>query len=292
MTALDSVSAVNGRRSNVLSIALWVVALYFLLPLVWLAVASTKSNADLFSTFGYAFGRTFAFFDNVVNVFTWSRGDYGRWLLNTLIYALVSAVGAAALTTAAGYAFAMYRFPGDRFMFNSLLAAIMVPTTALAIPTYLLFAGVGMTNTPFAIILPSLVSPFAVYLMRIFAADAVSPTLLEAARIDGASEMRIFFQIGLPLLGPGIVTVFLFTLVATWNNYFLPLIMLSDDSLYPVTVGLAQWRAASMGGGSTTDALYANVVTGSFLSVVPLIVAFLFLQRYWVSGLSAGSVKE
>jgi multiple sugar transport system permease protein len=270
VTALDSVSAVNGRRSNVLSIALWVVALYFLLPLVWLAVASTKSNADLFSTFGYAFGRTFAFFDNVVNVFAWSRGDYGRWLLNTLIYALVSAVGGGART----------------------MAAIMVPTTALAIPTYLLFAGVGMTNTPFAIILPSLVSPFAVYLMRIFAADAVSPTLLEAARIDGASEMRIFFQIGLPLLGPGIVTVFLFTLVATWNNYFLPLIMLSDDSLYPVTVGLAQWRAASMGGGSTTDALYANVVTGSFLSVVPLIVAFLFLQRYWVSGLSAGSVKE
>jgi multiple sugar transport system permease protein len=280
------------QRSTVLTVALIAVAAYFLIPLLWLVISSTKSNADLFSTFGFSFGRSFDFVDNVISVFTYGDGIFGRWLGNTALYAIGSALGAAILTTAAGYAFAMYRFPGDRIMYGSLLAAVMVPTTALAIPTYLLFATVGLTNTPFAVILPSLVSPFAVYLMRVFAAEAIPPTLIEAARIDGAGELRIFWQIAIRLLTPGIVTVFLFTLVATWNNYFLPLIMLSDDSLYPVTLGLAQWQAISEGGGGVSEALYANVITGSLLSVIPLIVAFLYLQKYWVSGLAAGSVKE
>jgi len=146
-------------------------------------------------------------------------------------------------------------------------------------------------NTPWAIILPSLVSPFGLYLMRIYAQDAIPDTLIEAGRIDGASEMGIFFKIVLRSLAPGIVTVLLFTLVATWNNYFLPLIMLNDPDLYPITVGLAAWSSQSVGGGGSTGELLALVVTGSMLSVVPLIAAFLLLQRYWESGLTAGGVK-
>ena len=119
----------------------------------------------------------------------------------------------------------------------------MIPLTALAIPTYLLFSSAGLTNTPWAVILPSLVSPFSVFLMRVYAADAVPDSLIEAARVDGAGEFRIFWQVGIRLLGPGIVTVMLFTLVATWNNYFLPLIMLNSGELYPLTVGLAQQQA-------------------------------------------------
>ena len=130
----------------------------------------------------------------------------------------------------------------------------MVPTTALAIPTYLLFAKVGLVNTPWAVILPSLVSPFGLYLMRVYAEDAVPDSLIEAARIDGAGEARIFFRIALRLLAPGLVTVLLFTLVATWNNYFLPLIMLNDPSLYPITVGLASWAAQAAGGGPARTA--------------------------------------
>ena len=115
----------------------------------------------------------------------------------------------------------------------------MIPLTALALPTYLLFSPAGLTDTPWAVIIPSLVSPFGVYLMRVYAADAIPDDLIEAARVDGAGEFRIFWQVGLRLLGPGLVTVFLFTLVATWNNYFLPLIMLNSSDLYPITVGLA-----------------------------------------------------
>jgi multiple sugar transport system permease protein len=141
-----------------------------------------------------------------------------------------------------------------------------------------------------AIILPSLVSPFGVYLMRVYAADSVDDSLLEAARIDGAGEIRIFLTIGLRLLTPGIVTVVLFQLVATWNNYFLPLIMLNTPGLYPVTVGLAQWQASAAAGGGA-QVLFSTVLTGSLVSIIPLIIAFLFLQRYWQSGLATGGVK-
>jgi multiple sugar transport system permease protein len=163
--------------------------------------------------------------------------------------------------------------------------------TALAIPTYLLFSKASLTDTPLAVILPSLVSPFGVFLMRVYAADAVPDSLLEAARVDGAGELRIFLSVAMRLLAPGFVTVLLFQLVATWNNYFLPLIMLNNSHLFPLTVGLAQWQStASAGSGS--QALFSMVITGSLVSIVPLVIAFLFLQRYWQSGLATGGVKQ
>jgi multiple sugar transport system permease protein len=278
------------KRSTPLTIALWACALYFLFPLLWLVIASTKNNADLFSTFGLWFGRNFSLVENLQNVFTTQDGIYVRWMVNTAVYAGVSGIGAALLATMAGYAFAKYRFPGGTLLFSIVLGAIMVPLTALAIPTYLLFSNVGLTNTPWAIILPSLVSPFGVFLMRVYAADAIPDGLIEAARIDGAGEFRIFWQVSLRLLAPGIVTVFLFALVATWNNYFLPLIMLNTPELFPLTVGLAQQQAASAAGGGA-QALFSTVITGSLVSILPLIAAFLYLQKYWQSGLATGGVK-
>jgi multiple sugar transport system permease protein len=140
------------------------------------------------------------------------------------------------------------------------------------------------------VILPSLVSPFGVYLMRVYAADAVDTQLLEAARVDGAGELRIFFTVAMRLLAPGFITVLLFTLVATWNNYFLPLIMLSTPDLYPLTVGLAQWQSAAAA-GSGGQVLFSSVITGSLVSIVPLVIAFLYLQKYWQAGLATGGVK-
>jgi multiple sugar transport system permease protein len=278
------------KRSTVLTIIVWTTLIYFIVPLLWLFISTTKNNSDLFSTFGLWFGHSFDFFANLQNLFTFQGGVFWQWLLNTVIYAVVSALGAAILATACGYSLAKYRFRGRNAVFSVILGSIMVPLTALAIPTYLLFAAANLTDSMWAVILPSLVSPFGVYLMRVYAADAVDDSLLEAARIDGAGEFRIFGTIGLRLLGPGIVTVLLFQLVATWNNYFLPLIMLNTPSLFPVTVGLAQWQAtASAGGGA--QVLFSTVLTGAFVSIIPLIVAFLFLQRYWQSGIAAGSVK-
>ena len=281
------------HRSTPLTIAMLAALAYFLLPLLWLLIASTKSTQDLFNSFGLWFSRSPRLLTNIRDTFTQDGGVFARWLLNTAVYAIVSAVGAALLAAAGGYGFAKFRFRGDRAAFNLVLGAIMVPTTALAIPTYLLFAKAGLVNTPWAIILPSLVNPFGLYLMRIYAADAVPDSLLEAARIDGAGEARIFCRIALRLLAPGLVTVLLFTLVATWNNYFLPLIMLNDPKLYPITVGLSSWAAqAQNGGAGASSDMLALVVTGSLISIIPLVAAFLLLQRYWQSGLANGSVKQ
>jgi multiple sugar transport system permease protein len=263
--------------------------IYFLMPLVWLVIASTKSQDDLFSSFGLWF-HGFHLWDNIQDTFSKDGGVFLTWARNTLMYSVISAGGAALLAAAAGYGFAKFEFRGKGLLFWIVLGSVMVPQTALAIPTYLLFAKIGLNNNPFAFILPSLVSPFGIYLMRIYAESAVPSDLIEAARIDGAGEFMIFRRIAFRLLGPAFVTVLLFAFVSTWNNYFLPLVLFSDEKWYPLTVGLAQWNMQATAGGGATAA-FNLVITGSLISVVPLIIAFLFLQRYWQSGLSAGSVK-
>ncbi len=293
--ARDRTAATAARRQRrrgtfLPTLFMAVCFVYFVLPLVWLLISSTKTNGSLFDSFGYWFDRPFNLVQNIRDVFSFGDGVFGRWMLNSALYAVVAAGGAAILATLAGYGFAKYEFPGKKLLFGIVLGSIMVPTTALAIPTYLMFSKIGLVDTPWAIIVPSLVSPFGIYLMRIYAADAIDYSLIESARIDGAHEFKIFRSVALRLLVPGFVTVLLFTLVATWNNYFLPLVMLNNPNYFPVTIGLAQWNASANAGGGA-QALFSIVVTGSLLSIIPLILAFLFLQRYWQSGLTTGSVK-
>ena len=281
----------HGKRSVVLTVVILAIVAYFLFPLWWLLISSTKTNSGLFSSSGLWLAKDFNLWANLVKVFTYNNGIFLLWLRNTVLYAVVAALGSAMLSTMAGYALAKLRFKARELLFSIILGSIMVPMTALAIPTFLLFSRMGLANTPWAVIVPSLVSPFGVYLMRVYAAGAVDRSLLESARVDGAGEVRIFTTIALRLLAPGFITVLLFQLVATWNNYFLPLIMLSNQRLYPLTVGLALWQqSASSGAGS--QPLYSIVITGSLVSIIPLIVAFLFLQKYWQSGLAAGAVKQ
>lgn len=282
----------HDRPSSLLTILLWTCGLYFILPLVWLALSSTKSTTQLFTTFGFSFGTAGRLWRNISTVFTEDDGIYLRWLVNTVVYAGVSAGVATLFCSMGGYAFAKYDFPFGKTLFNVTLGAVMIPMTALAIPTYLLFARVGLTNTPLAVVLPSMVSPFGIFLMRVYAADAVSDSLIEAARIDGAGELRIFWRVSFRMLMPGMITVFLFSLVATWNNYILPLIMLNSPKLYPITVGLAQELSAATSGGGAYTVQLSGVITGAFISVVPLVACFLYLQRYWQAGLSSGAVKD
>jgi len=277
------------KKSVWLTVIMGIGVIYSLLPLFWLFVSSTKTQAELLNSFGLWFSGPFAFFDNIVATLTYDDGVFVRWFLNTLLYVVVGAGGATFLATLGGYGLAKFNFPGKKAVFAVVIGAVAIPGTALAVPTFLMFSQMGLTNTPWAIILPSLISPFGLYLIWTYALDAVPTEVLEAARMDGAGEFRTFFTISLKLLAPGLVTVLLFTVVATWNNYFLPLIMLSEPTWYPLTVGLNQWNAqASTAGG---DPIYNLVITGSLLTIIPIIVAFLFLQRFWQSGLAAGSVK-
>jgi multiple sugar transport system permease protein len=282
------------RRSNALTVAMGLMLIYTFLPLFWLFVSTTKSQESLFSSFGLWFGHGFAFFHNVKMVLDYQNGIYLRWFGNTLLYSVVGAGGAALISTLGGYGLAKYRFRGRNLLFGLVLGAIAIPTTALAVPTYLLYAKIGLINTPWAVLIPALASPFGLYLMRVYALEAVPDSMLEAARIDGSGELRTFFTISLRLLAPGFVTVLLFALVTTWNNYFLPLIVLSDPKWYPLTVGLGYLNQTATSGVQATNGvqLYPLILMGSLLAVLPLIIAFLFLQRYWQSGLAAGSVKQ
>jgi multiple sugar transport system permease protein len=273
--------------SVVVTTAMFVAAVYFLLPVVWLAISATKSASDLSTTFGLWFsgnhlGR------NLHDTVTFGDGLYLRWLANSALYSVVGAAAATLLSAMAGYALAKFTFRGRGATFSAILAGVLVPPTALAVPLFLMLAGAGMTNTVWSVLLPSTISPFGVYLARVYAAASVPDELLEAGRIDGAGDVRMFYTVSLRLMAPALITIFLFQFVAIWNNFLLPLVMLTTDRLYPVTLGLYTLNTQI-----TRDPdLKAVVVTGSLLSIIPLILAFLALQRFWRTGLAAGAVKD
>jgi multiple sugar transport system permease protein len=279
-------AAAASRRPAFLPTAVLLLgALYCLLPVAWVVAASTKSGSSLFTTFTFAPSTSFA--ENVTDLFAYADGIYWKWVFNTALYAGGGALLSAALSGLTGYALAKYRFPGRTLIFNILLAGVLVPTIVLAVPQYLLLAKVGMTNTYWSVLLPSIVSPYGIYLARIYAAAAVPDTVIEAARTDGAGEFRIFWTLARPMMTPGLVTVFLFQFVAIWNNFLLPFIMLADDTKFPVTLGLY----TMLNRGATTPALYSLVITGSLLSIIPLVALFLSLQRFWRIDLISGAVK-
>lgn len=280
-------AAPRPTRSGILATAfMFVCAAYFLLPAWWLIVSSTKGPSTLYASEGFWFSQLH-FVSNLTGLFTYDGGIYWHWLANTLLYAGAGALCATLLASAAGYALAKYEFPGRQLIFSIILGGVLIPGTALALPLYLLLSHAGLTNTYWAVFLPSIVSPFGVYLARVYAAAAIPDELIEAGRIDGASEGRIFWTVALRIMSPALVTMFLFQFVAIWNNFFLPLVMLSNTSLYPVTLGLYTWNNEY----GQAPQLVSYVVIGSLISVIPLVIAFLSLQRFWRSGLTAGSVK-
>lgn len=274
-----------GPKNIVAYLLLVALSVYFLTPLYWLIVAATKDNTDLFSSFGLWFAH-FNLWQNLVGTFTYGGGEYARWILNTVLYAVVGGFFGMLISVMGGYALAKYKFPGRNVIFGLVLGAVLVPQTTLALPLYMVMSKIGLTNTYWAVLLPSLLSPVGVLLARVYAADAVPNDLLDAARVDGAGDFRVFAQVALPLLVPGMVTIFLFQFVVIWNNFFLPLVVLSDPSYYPINLGLATWNFDP----ASHELLYNLIVTGSFLAVLPLIAMFLFLQRFWRAGLAFGSV--
>jgi multiple sugar transport system permease protein len=276
-----------GVRTQIIVVGLLTVgAIYFLLPVYWLAVSATKTTENLFGSFGLWFSEP-QLLTNLGELAGYDGGIYLRWLFNSAFYAGVGATGGTLLAAMAGYALAKYEFRGRETIFGIVIAGVLLPSTALALPLYLMVSKVDLANTYWAVLVPSMVTPFGVYLCRIYASAAVSDDLLEAARLDGAGELRIFFTMGLRVMAPALATVFLFQFVDIWNNYFLPLVMLSDSDLYPMTLGLTSWLSFA----DREPGLYQLTVGGAFVSVIPLMVAMVFLQRFVRMGITEGSVK-
>ncbi|MGW4628652.1 carbohydrate ABC transporter permease [Streptomyces rubiginosohelvolus] len=280
---------ISGNRwlsKSAVNVVLLIAAVYTLFPLIWLVSAASKDagnllGGDVFSLQGFDLAH------NLSELTAYQDGIYFRWYGNSLLYAGAGALGCSLVSVAAGYAFDKYRFRGKEKLFALVLLGVLLPSTALSLPLYLLAVETGTVNTYWAVLIPALVNPFGVYLSRIFSAGYIPDEVLEAARIDGAGELRTFWSVGLRMVMPGFVTVFLFQFTAVWNNFFLPLVMLSDKDLYPLSLGLYNWHSNA----NADPAFYPMVVTGSLLAVTPLIIAFVTLQRHWKAGLTAGSVK-
>ncbi|MFJ9019807.1 carbohydrate ABC transporter permease [Streptomyces sp. NPDC102259] len=284
--ASQSRPPLRGRIALVPTLTLLLGAVYCLLPVAWVVIASTKSGSELFSTFTFLPGTGFT--DNLRDLNAYRDGIYWQWMANSGLYAVLGALLSTCVSAFSGYALATYRFRGRETLFNVLLAGVLMPPIILAIPQYLLMAKADLTDSYWSVLLPQILSPYGVYLARIYAAAAVPSDVVEAGRMDGASEWRIFTRVALPMMVPGMVTVFLFQFVAIWNNFLLPYIMLSDDERFPLTLGLFTLLEQ----GANTPALYTLVITGAFLAVIPLVALFLVIQRFWSLDLLSGAVKS
>jgi multiple sugar transport system permease protein len=276
-------------KTTATTAVLLVAAACVLIPIYWLIVASSKDTSELFSTNTFLPSHL-SWAANFSSLFSYESGDYKWWLMNSFIYSSVTATLATVVSTMAGYGLAKYEFGGRRAAIGLVMGTLMVPATALVVPLFLLEHYMGLTDTYQGVILPLIVYPFGVYFMSIYAAEAVPDALLESARIDGAGEFRALWKVGRPILAPGMATLFLLSFIATWNNYFLPLVLLGTETRFPLTVGLSAW-AATLNEVGAGEPLYSNLILGSLISVLPMLVLFPFLQKYVARGLTFGAIS-
>ncbi len=281
------------RRSRImLTLLLSLFLVYSFVPLVYLVLSATKTNGDLFATFGFGFGTEF-------NLWQRSERSAGarQWHLHALDVqqcALFDPRRARCrdLCYRGRLCVRQVQIPRAKSdLWARAWAQCLIPQTALVVPIFLLLALSGLSDNPLGVILPSMISPIGVYLMRVYIEQGVDDELLDAARVDGAGEFLIFRSIVLRLVAPGMVTVALLSFVGTWNNYFLPLIVLRSQEYQPITVGLSTWYQLAQQGGGGGQVLFSIVITGALVSIIPVIVVFLLLRRFWQGGLTAGAIK-
>ncbi|MEU0811627.1 carbohydrate ABC transporter permease [Streptomyces sp. NPDC005970] len=275
------------RRAVVLTTGLLVLFLiYSLAPTWFLIVSATKSQTDLYSTFGLWFSSNHLG-DNLQDIWTYHDGVFARWVGNSVLYSSLGAAGSTLVSLAAGYGLSKFEFRGRGALFATIVGASLLPSTLLAFPLYLVFSEIGLTNSIWSLLIPYFINPFGVYLGKVYADSSVPTELMEAARLDGAGDLRVFWSVALPLMRTGGITIFMLDFIGIWNNFFLPLFMLNGERTFPVTLGLYSWLQQAQ----TARDMNTLVLTGSLLSIVPLAIFMFTLQRYWRSGILMGSLK-
>ena len=274
-------------------------AVFFVIPLVWLLLAPSKDVPQLNGFHGEqpisfgSFGQLQANWNELV---AFQDGRIWTWLGNSVFYAGVALVLTLIVSIPAGYALAKTDFRFRRVILILTLMVMLIPNTALVLPIFLEISAVHLVGTPWAVILPFAFFPFGVYLAYIYFSTSVSKTLLDAARIDGASEFMVFWRIALPLATPVVALVGFFNFVSNWNNYFLPFVMFPGSKTMPIQVGLVELLANVQQFNPTTAATIVitlpQLALATLISVAPVLIVFLFSQRFLVSGLTAGATKE
>ncbi|MFI1356475.1 carbohydrate ABC transporter permease [Streptomyces sp. NPDC020898] len=262
--------------------ALVLCALLTLFPFVWVISGSLRSLAEIRSDPG-AWLPHDATLDNFARLFR--TEGFGRFLVNSVVVAAIVVVGNIVAASAAGYALAKLEFAGRRLAFGAVMAAMMVPLSTVFVTQFVITVDLGLADTLTGIALPGVALPLSVFIMRQYAMS-IPDELLEAARIDGAGEFRIFFRIFLPLAGPAVATITIMSFLNSWNNFIWPLIVAQSMDTYTLPVGLA---ATSQASAHVTD--YGLLLAGAIVVMLPVLVLFLFLQRYFVQGISGSGMR-
>ena len=282
-----------GRAAAIL--VLIVFAAFFLVPLLWLLVAPTKTDRQLLLDAPFAFGSLGTLVDNWNSLIAYQGGLLWTWIGNSAFYCVAALAITLITSVPAGYALALTEFRGRRALLAITLVVMLVPSTALVLPIFLELSAVKLIGNPLAAILPFSFFPFGVYLTYIYFSTAISRDLLDAARIDGANEVQVFARVAMPLATPVIALVGFFNFTGNWNNYFLPYVMLPGRKA-PIQVGLAELLSNvpqfnPTNAGSTTISLSA-LALATIIAIAPVMLVFLFAQRFLVTGMTAGGTKE
>lgn len=275
------------REQRAVVIGLTLFAIYSVAPVWWLIVNATKDRRDLYNSNGLWFAEM-NFGENLRQIVAYQDGIFFRWVGNTLLYAAGGAAVATAISIAAGYSISHFRYKGRSVALGVLIGSFLIPSTLITVPLFILFARIGLVDTVWSVLIPLAISPFGVYLCKVYADSTVPAELLEAARLDGASEFRTFWQVVVPMMRTAGATVFVLLFVGNWNNFFLPLTMLRGSDKWPLAVGLYSWFANKNDSIADRTTL---TITGALLSVIPLAIVMISMQRYWRSGVAMGALK-
>jgi multiple sugar transport system permease protein len=279
----------------------WVIVLgfmsFFVIPVLWLALAPAKTDHSLVNDFWLSIGSWNDLATTWGHTMAFQNGILLTWLANSLLYSVGAMVIAVAVCMLAGYGLAVMRFRGRKALLLLTMIVMMMPNAVLVLPLYLEAELIGTAGTPLSVILPMAMYPFGVYLVFIYYSTNLPRTIIDAASIDGCSNWTTFTRIALPLGKPAIALVSFFSFTSSWNNYFLPFVMLPQTDSYPVTVGLNNLLTSTPAfnptvGSSGLSIYRPELALATLLAVVPVLLIFIFNQRALVSGMLAGASKE
>ncbi|GAB3812743.1 carbohydrate ABC transporter permease [Tessaracoccus terricola] len=271
----------QSRSMAVLYVILSILLLIVIMPFIWMVLGSFKSQGELLQV-PPTFLPEAPSWDNFVRLF--QRLDFGRYFFNSTVVAVVVTVANLVFCSMLGYALAHLSFPGKKIIFGAVLGTLMIPGLVTFIPQFVLVVNLGLADSLPALFLPFLAGPFGVFLMRQFFLG-MPRDLLEAGRLDGASELGIFFRLFLPLAGPALATLGILTFLGSWNNFLWPLVVASTEKTYTLPVALALVST----GQNQTD--YGLLLAGACVVVLPILLVFLFFQRYFIEGIATTGIK-
>ncbi|TDQ02130.1 MULTISPECIES: carbohydrate ABC transporter permease [unclassified Leifsonia] len=284
----------SGR--SIAGVILVVFVLFFAIPIVWLLFAVTKSSKALIVANPFSVGSWSDFVANWNQLFGFQDGAVTLWIGNSALYSIGALIITLIVSIPAGYALALTEFRLRKALLVLTLVVMLIPSTALVLPIFLELNSVGLIGSPLSVILPMSFFPFGVYLTYIYFSTSIPRDLLAAARIDGCTEIQVFTRVALPLAAPIVALVAFFSFVQNWNNFFLPFVMLPSSDGYPIQVGLTSLLSATpafnpSSAGSDSVQL-PTLALATIVSILPVLIVFLFSQRFLVSGMTAGGTKE